>query len=123
VLTHLEPWHSVVGKAWHWRRNKALAAERCACLAGCRRLDELRVYQAIRPFATSLVGAEAFGKLDAYCRQVFRDRGYWYGFWCDVLAGKQVECTGDHWLTCRMRVAPLATSLVLVRLLPRPHPL
>ncbi len=91
LFADLLPEHTPEGEYWHWRRNKALAAERLGYLAGSRILDELLVGQAIRPYAATLVGAEAFAKLDAYCQCIFQSRSYWYRFWRDVLTGKRVE--------------------------------
>jgi hypothetical protein len=91
LFADLLPEHTPEGEHRHWRRNKALAAERVAYLAGSRILDELQVCQAIRPYAASLVGPEAFAKLDAYCQRVYPSRAYWYGFWRDVLTGKRIE--------------------------------
>ncbi len=91
LFADLLPEHTPEGEHWHWRRNKALAAERLGYLAGSRILDELLVCQAVRPYAASLVGAEAFAKLDAHCQCVYSSRSYWYGFWRDVLTGKRIE--------------------------------
>jgi len=91
LFAGLLPEHTPEGEHWHWRRNKALAAERVAYIAGNQILDELQVCQSIRPYAAALVGTEAFAKLDAHCQSVYQSRAYWYGFWRDVLTGKRVE--------------------------------
>ncbi len=91
LFAGLLPEHTPEGEHWHWRRNKALPAEPLGYLAGSRILDELLVCQAIRPFATSLVGPEAFARLDTHCQSVYSSRSYWYGFWRDVLTGKRIE--------------------------------
>jgi hypothetical protein len=85
------PEHTPEGEHWHWRRNKALAAEHLAFIAGAQLLDELFVCQWLRLHAAALVGAEAFAKLDPHCQRVYPSRTYWYGFWRDVLTGKRIE--------------------------------
>jgi hypothetical protein len=83
------PQHTAEGEYWHWRFNKATAAERCAHVEGLQLLDVLRLL-AIRTYALKVAGKEAFAKLDAYCRRTYPP-GHWYGFWCRVLTGERIE--------------------------------
>src|SRR5262249_19081782 len=83
------PGHTADGEYWHWRRHKALAAERTAYASGCQPLDVLRRV-AIRTYAREATGEEAFAQLDAYCRRTYPP-GYWYGFWCRALTGERIE--------------------------------
>jgi hypothetical protein len=64
---------------WRWRRSKAVAAEGWAGeVNGDDLLRDLQLI-AVRRFALAAVGAEAFEKLDAYCRRTYRSSAYWYG--------------------------------------------
>src|SRR5262245_185767 len=83
------PQHTAEGEYGHWRRNKALAAERTAYVWGCQLLDVLRLVP-IRAYAREAMGEEAFAQLDAYCRRTYPP-GYWYGFWCRALTGGRIE--------------------------------
>jgi hypothetical protein len=62
-----------------WRRSKAVAAEGWAVeVNGDDLVCDLQLI-AVRRFALAGVGAEAFEKLDAYCRRTYRSSAYWYG--------------------------------------------
>jgi hypothetical protein len=72
---------------WHWRHQVARnRGERMSTREG---MDGLRRFLSgrIRAYARSVLPADWFAKLDAYCQRTYSPE-YWYGFWCDRLTGE-----------------------------------
>lgn len=74
---------------WHWRRNKARAADWGQRQDGGQVLGQIEE-QHYRNLALSHIPEEWHGELCAYALRVYPSTDYRKGFWCEVLCGKQV---------------------------------
>jgi hypothetical protein len=85
------PQNTAEGEYWHWRRNKACAAEETRGYYNGVNIFQCLQLQRIWKVAFQFVGEEEFVKLDAYSRRTYPCETYWYGFWKKVLSGERVE--------------------------------